>query len=155
MILILFLSYIFLFTDEDEETDKEGGRGDQTGSSSSRNSSSNRRYPGNKGLDKIYDDAGGNDPLSDSRLISSVNISTDEHSCSYDITYRGHNDRKVQCTSGCRRRIEPGVEPNEGEKFCEKYRYNDGEFDDGSLADTLLDQTYVSRRGSRRNRNDD
>ena len=68
-------------------------------------------------------------------------LSTDKYSCSYLVTYRGNNIRKVECTSGC----DEGESDNS--KFCNKYRYNDND-DIGGLGDTFLDQTYIGRRRS-------
>ena len=91
-----------------------------------------------------YDDANGNEVLSNARLLSTIELSTDEYSCSYNITYTGNNERKVECTSGC-------DEGDDNSTFCEQYRYNDEGFEDGSLWQTLLDQTYVGRRRARTN----
>ena len=104
-------------------------------------------------IDKIYDDAKGNEVLSNARLVSTLDLSTDDYSCSYNITYIGNNERKVECTSGCDNK-DADDNPTPESAFCEKYRYNDEgpdglDVEDGSLWQTLLDQTYVGRRRAR------
>lgn len=99
------------------------------------------KYKGNKSLDKIYDLSGGNEPLSNALMTSKINLSTDKYSCSYLVTYRGNNDRKVECMSGCSGDDENSI-------FCKKYEYPDGGV--GSLNDTLLDDTYVARRRAKK-----
>ena len=98
-----------------------------------------KSYPGNRSLDSLYNDAEGNKVNSNGRLVSTINMSTDEHSCSFRITYKGNNDRSVKCTSGC-----DGDSDNS--KFCSQYVYNDILFQQGSLSDALLDREYISNR---------
>ena len=58
-----------------------------SGGSSSGGSSkkSNRKFLGYSSLDKLYDEAGGNDPLSNARLTSDINLSSDTQSCKFQI----------------------------------------------------------------------
>tara|TARA_Y100001970_G_C14141781_1_gene807534 strand:+ start:567 stop:1241 length:675 start_codon:yes stop_codon:yes gene_type:complete len=129
----------------------EGSESGEGGGGTSRRSrsGSSRNFIGNRSLDSIYNDAGGNEVLSNAQLISNVNLSTDEYSCSYLITYTGNNERQVQCMSGC----DENNNTSENVEFCSKYRYRDGSDNSlsGDLGDTFLDQTYIGRRGARRN----
>ena len=105
-----------------------------SGSSSSSSSSSKKKntYQKSLSLEKLYDEAGGNDPLSDGLMTTQINVSTDKHSCGFLATYRGVNDRKVVCQTGC------------DTDFCKQFIYPYG---DETLQDLLLDETYVKRRG--------
>ena len=98
-----------------------------------------KSYPGNRSLDSLYNDAEGNKLNSNGRLVSTVNMSTDAHSCSFRITYKGNNDRSVKCTSGCEG-------DSDNSRFCSQYVYNDMLFQQGSLSDSLLDREYISNR---------
>jgi len=97
---------------------------------------SKKSYSGNRSLDSLYNDASGNETESNGRLVSTVNMSTDKHACSFRITYKGNNDRSVKCISGC------DGSDSENSKFCSQYVYNDSSFQQGSLSDTLLDREY-------------
>ena len=100
------------------------------------NRKSIKSFEGDRSLDTLYDDAGGNDPLSNSRLTSDINLSTDKYSCKFQILYEGNNKRNVECISGC-----DGDEENS--KFCKSYIYNEK---DDNLDNPLLDETYVNRK---------
>ena len=143
LVFIILLIYHFTSTEETTpettpETTQETTQG-RTTRRSNRNTA--KKFVGNKSLDKIYTDAGGNNVLSNARLISKIDLDTDKYSCSYLVTYKGNNDRNVECISGCSDETDATPE----EKFCNKYRYNDGDVI-GSLDDTFLDQTFISRR---------
>ena len=99
-----------------------------------------KKFKGYRSLDTLYDDAGGNDPLSNARLTSDINISSDKHSCKYQVIYEGNKTRKVNCISGC-----DGGEEDEESNFCKRYEYPDGEL---GLENPLLDQTYVNRKSN-------
>lgn len=101
------------------------------------NKKSIKSFEGDRSLDTLYDDAGGNDPLSNSRLTSDINLSTDKYSCKFQIIYEGNNKRNVECISGCDDKDE------ENSKFCKGYIYNG---DDDNLDNPLLDETYVNRK---------
>ena len=107
---------------------------DSSGSSGSKKS--NRKFLGYSSLDKLYDDAGGNDPLSNARLTSDINLSSDKESCKFQVIYEGNNKRTVNCIQGC-------DGDDEHSDFCKKYEYPDG---DDNLKNTLLDQTFVNRK---------
>jgi len=95
-------------------------------------------YSGNKSLDKLYEEADGNKALSNARMTSKIDLSTDDHSCSYFIEYEGNNKRNVYCTS-C---LEEEDESDTNDQFCRQFVYGDeGEFDYA-----LLDNEYVSQR---------
>ena len=105
-----------------------------------------KKYKSSQSLDTLYDEAGGNDPLSDARLTSSIDISTDEYSCKFDVLYEGIKGRKVRCIGGCNSN---DPKDKENKDFCEKFVYlGKGNTDNGELSDTLLDDTYVNRRDS-------
>lgn len=110
------------------------------GSSSSGGGSkkSNRKFLGYSSLDKLYDEAGGNDPLSNARLTSDINLSSDTQSCKFQVIYEGNNKREVKCIQGC-----DSDSDDEHSDFCNKYIYPDGEL---GLNNPLLDQTFVNRR---------
>lgn len=99
--------------------------------------SSKPRFKGFRSLDSLYDDAGGNDPLSNARLTSDINLSTDKYSCKYQIIYEGNKTRKVNCIQGCE-----GADDEES-NFCKSYEYPGGDLD---LENPLLDQTFVNRK---------
>jgi len=101
-------------------------------------SSGKQKYKGNRSLDTIYDDASGNDPLSNARLTSDINLSTDKYSCKYQVIYEGNKKREVNCIQGCE-----GADDDEESNFCKRYEYPDGEL---GLENPLLDQTYVNRK---------
>ena len=106
-------------------------------------SKGSKKFKSSRSLDTLYDEAGGNDPLSDSRLISTIDLSTDKYSCKFDILYEGIKGRKVKCTGGC------DDEDDEKSEFCKQFQYlGKGNAGNGELSDTLLDDTYVSRRDS-------
>ena len=103
-------------------------------------SKSTKKFKGYRSLDTLYDDAGGNDPLSNARLTSDINISSDKYSCKYQVIYEGNKKRVVNCISGC-----DGGEEDEESNFCKRYEYPDGEL---GLENPLLDQTYVNRKSN-------
>ena len=83
----------------------------------------------------MYDDSGGNDPLSNARLTSDINLSTDNYSCKFQVIYQGNNKREVNCIQGC-------SGDDEKADFCKQYEYKDGD----DLDNPLLDQTFVNRK---------
>jgi len=110
---------------------------------------SNRKFLGYSSLDKLYDEAGGNDPLSNARLTSDINLSSDTQSCKFQVIYEGNNKREVNCIQGC----DDDDGGDEHSDFCKKYIYPD---DDGlGLNNPLLDQTFVNRRRQTDSRNRD
>lgn len=109
--------------------------GDGSGGSSS--------FQGYRSLDTLYDDSGGNDPLSNARLTSDINLSSDKYSCKFQVIYEGNNKRTVNCISGCKG-------DDEEAKFCKSYEYKDGD----DLDNSLLDQTYVDRKDYTQNKED-
>ena len=92
-------------------------------------------FLGYRSLDTLYDDAGGNDPLSNARLTSDINISSDKYSCKYQVIYQGNNKRTVNCVSGC-------DGDDKESNFCKQYIYRDGD----DLDNPLLDETYINRK---------
>ena len=54
-------------------------------------------YGGAGGLDTLYDDLGGTDPLKNGRLDADINIDTEKYSCKFKVKYEGE-DRKIQST---------------------------------------------------------
>lgn len=103
---------------------------------SSGSEKSNRKFLGYSSLDSIYDDAGGNDPLSNARLTSDINLSSDKQSCKFQVIYEGNNKRTVNCISGC-------DGDDDKANFCKRYTYPGG---GDNLKNTLLDQTFVNRK---------
>ena len=101
-----------------------------------------KSYQKSLSLDKLYDEAGGNDPLSDSIMTSQIDLSTENNSCSFMVTYKGIRDRSVKCMKGCN-----DDESDDNSNFCKQFEYPGG---DDQLQDTFLDQTYTRRRGSRK-----
>ena len=94
------------------------------------------KFKGYSSLDSLYDDAGGNDPLSNARLTSDINLSSDTQSCKFQVIYEGNKKRTVNCISGC--------DGNDDKaKFCKRYKYPGGDLD---LENPLLDQTFVDRK---------
>ena len=103
-------------------------------------------YSGNKGLDLLYSDADGNNPSKNARLTSLVTLSTNEHSCKYEVTYDRDNYRDVNCISGCSIDAEPDENSNdkENEEFCNQYRYSAVEGGlKGNLLNRMLDDEYL------------
>ena len=114
--------------------------------SSSGRKKNNRKFLGYSSLDKLYDEANGNDPLSNARLTSDINLSSDTQSCKFQVIYEGNKKREVKCIQGC-------DGDGENSDFCNKYKYPD---DDGlGLNNPLLDQTFVNRRRQTDSRNRD
>ena len=114
--------------------------------SSSGRKKNNRKFLGYSSLDKLYDEANGNDPLSNARLTSDINLSSDTQSCKFQVIYEGNKKREVKCIQGC-------DGDDEHSDFCNKYKYPD---DDGlGLNNPLLDQTFVNRRRQTDSRNRD
>ena len=103
---------------------------------------SSKTYQKSLSLDKLYDEAGGNDPLSDSIMTSQTDLSTEKYSCSFMTTYKGIKDRSVECMKGCN-----DDEGDENSNFCKQFEYPGG---DDKLKDVFLDQTYTRRRGNRK-----
>lgn len=103
---------------------------------------SDKTYQKSLSLDKLYDEAGGNDPLSDSIMTNQTDLSTENFSCSFMTTYKGIKDRSVKCMKGCN-----DDESDENSNFCKQFEYPGG---DDKLQDVFLDQTYTRRRGSRK-----
>ena len=84
------------------------------------------------GLDGLYDDFKGNeDP--DSRMIATIDISTDEGDCKFDLLYEYDDYREVTTISG-----EPDT--------CDKYNYSKstGEVNKEFL-NRMLDEEYLDR----------
>ena len=96
---------------------------------------SKSKFKGYSSLDTLYDDSGGNDPLSNARLTSDINLSTDNYSCKFQVIYQGNNKREVNCIQGC-------SGDDEKADFCKQYEYKDGD----DLDNPLLDQTFVNRK---------
>lgn len=94
------------------------------------------KFKGYSSLDSLYDDAGGNDPLSNARLTSDINLSSDKYSCKFQVIYEGNRTRKVNCVTDCEGNSEEA-------NFCKRYKYPGGDLD---LENPLLDQTYVNRK---------
>tara|TARA_B110000971_G_scaffold181895_1_gene188836 strand:- start:258 stop:1478 length:1221 start_codon:yes stop_codon:yes gene_type:complete len=88
-------------------------------------------YSGASGLDKVYDEIGGTDPLKNGSLSARLNVDTEIYSCDFDVTYQGENKKRVECKSGC-------SSDDDNSKFCEKYIYNSRINGGGSL-DTIYD----------------
>jgi hypothetical protein len=124
-IILGYLIYL-LFTSDNSSS----GRGSKK---------NNRKFLGYSSLDKLYDEAGGNDPLSNAQLTSDINLSSDTQSCKFQVIYVGNNKREVKCISGC-------DGDDEQSSFCRQFEYPDG---DDNLKDTFLDKTYTRRRGNR------
>tara|TARA_A200000113_G_scaffold21562_1_gene18663 strand:- start:29 stop:484 length:456 start_codon:yes stop_codon:yes gene_type:complete len=94
------------------------------------------KFKGYSSLDSLYDEAGGNDPLSNARLTSDINLSSDKYSCKFQVIYEGNRTRKVNCIQGC--------DGNDDKaNFCKRYEYPGGDLD---LENPLLDQTFVNRK---------
>jgi len=102
-----------------------------------------KKFKGYLSLDTIYDDAGGNEVLSNARLTSDINISSDKYSCKYQVIYEGNKKREVNCIGGC------DGDDKDNKEFCSRYIYDvkqpnkDGQL---GLENPLLDQTYVNRK---------
>tara|TARA_B110000495_G_C22679441_1_gene401102 strand:- start:16 stop:474 length:459 start_codon:yes stop_codon:yes gene_type:complete len=96
-----------------------------------------KKFKGNRSLDTIYDDAGGNEALSNARLTSDINISSDKYSCKYQVIYEGTKKREVNCIEGC------DGDDEDNKEFCKSYEYPGGTL---GLDNPLLDQTYVNRK---------
>jgi hypothetical protein len=96
-----------------------------------------KKFKGNRSLDTIYDDAGGNEALSNARLTSDINISSDKYSCKYQVVYEGTKKREVNCIEGC------DGDDKDNKEFCKSYEYPGGKL---GLENPLLDQTYVNRK---------
>lgn len=97
------------------------------------------KFKGYSSLDSLYDEAGGNDPLSNARLTSDINLSSDKYSCKFQVIYEGNKKRTVNCIQGC-----DGADDDEESNFCKRYKYPGGDLD---LENPLLDQTFVNRKG--------
>jgi hypothetical protein len=53
-------------------------------------------YQRSLSLDKLYDEAGGNDPLSDAVMTTQIDISTENNSCAFLMTHRGVKGRQIE-----------------------------------------------------------
>lgn len=89
-------------------------------------------------LDDIYEDAGGNDTSNVGILQSTINLSSGDNVCNFDIYYDGVNSRKIT------NRDEKKESSSPATGFCNKYIYETGK-KKGKLWETLLDSTYVKR----------
>ena len=94
------------------------------------------KFKGYSSLDSLYDDAGGNDPLSNARLTSDINLSSDKYSCKFQVIYEGNKKRTVNCVTDCEG-------DSDNAKFCKRYKYPGGDL---GLENPLLDQTFVNRK---------
>jgi len=88
-------------------------------------------YSGGGGLDKLYDDLGGTDPLKNGKLDATIDVDTDKYSCKFNVKYEGKNKKMIECLSGC-------YNEDENSKFCEGYIYND-QIDGGKRLSDLYD----------------
>lgn len=88
-------------------------------------------YSSGGGLDKLYDDLGGNDPLKNGKLDATINVDTDKYSCKFNVKYEGENKKMIECLSGC-------YNEDENSEFCEGYIYND-QIDGGKQLSNLYD----------------
>lgn len=104
-------------------------------------SGSSKSYKSSVSLDKLYDLAKGNDPLSEARLTSKIDISTDANACGFLVTYKGVKDRTIECYSGCN-----SDKTDENSNFCKQFIYPGT----GTQKDTMLDSTFVNRREASR-----
>tara|TARA_Y100001958_G_C21241999_1_gene570089 strand:+ start:1125 stop:2600 length:1476 start_codon:yes stop_codon:yes gene_type:complete len=135
--------------DDDEEEYIEDEDIDEDIDIPSPSDNQNTVFKGYKSLDDLYDDAQGNDPLSQSLLTSSIRLSTEQNSCNFDVKYQGADRREVKCTSCLSE--EQLSEPNLNEEiksnddFCKRYQYNSGD-ELSSFNDIFLDETYIQRR---------
>tara|TARA_B110000967_G_scaffold209546_1_gene266185 strand:- start:24 stop:542 length:519 start_codon:yes stop_codon:yes gene_type:complete len=128
-------------------------------------SSASKSYTKSLSLDKLYDEAKGNDPLSEARMTSKINISSEDYSCGFLATYQGVRDRTILCETGCQTTDEDNLEETrlrtslaEGNKtdelnqettnslFCKQFEYPGTGEGIGPLSNTLLDETYVKRK---------
>ncbi len=132
-IIIGYLIYLLANSSSDNSSSDSGSKKKQ------------RKFLGYSSLDKLYDEAGGNDPLSNARLTSDINLSSDTQSCKFQVIYEGNNKREVNCIQGC-------DGDDEHSDFCNKYKYPVGEL---GLNNPLLDQTFVNRRRQTDSRNRD
>ena len=124
---ILFIYGLYLLINSVGSDSSSGGGGRRSKGS----------FKGYRSLDTIYDDAGGNDPLSNARLTSDINISSDKYSCKYQVIYEGNKDREINCIQGCNT-----DETDDNSNFCKLYEYKDGD----SLTNPLLDKTFIDRK---------
>jgi len=88
-------------------------------------------YSSGGGLDKLYDDLGGNDPLKNGKLDATINVDTDKYSCKFNVKYEGENKKMIECLSGC-------YNEDQNSEFCEGYIYND-QIDGGKRLSNLYD----------------
>ena len=102
----------------------------------------NDMVDGGKTLNKLYDDAGGNENDRSGQYNAIINVSAgndydteDDTSCGFSVEYVGNNKRSVSCNNT------PCPEK------CKPYIYTN-RLSHGTKGDTLLDNTYVSRRGN-------
>ena len=89
-------------------------------------------YSGGGGLDKLYDDLGGTDPLKNGKLDATIDVDTDKYSCKFNVKYEGKNKKMIECLSGC-------YNEDENSEFCEGYIYND-QIDGGKRLRNLYDE---------------
>ena len=88
-------------------------------------------YSGGGGLDELYEDLDGTDPLKNGKLDATIDVDTDKYSCKFNVKYEGENKKMIECLSGC-------YNEDENSKFCEGYIYND-QVDGGKTLNTLYD----------------
>ena len=109
-------------------------------------SKKSKKYKKSKSLDKLYDEAGGNDPLSDARMTTEIDLSTQDYSCGFLVTHKGVRDRSVDCISGCSERDVKPKDDDDNSNFCKQFVYGSELLDDGLKKNTLLDETFIKRR---------
>ena len=98
-----------------------------------------KNYSGGGGLDTLYDDLGGNDPLNNAVLDAEIRVDTDQYSCKFNVKYDGPENKKVECSGGC-------FDEDENSKFCKSYIYNDQE-NGGKSLETLYDDAGGNKGG--------
>lgn len=98
-------------------------------------------YSGGGGLDTLYDNLGGNDPLNNATLEAEIRVDTDQYSCKFNVNYDGPDNKKVECSDGC-------FSDDENSKFCESYIYTE-EKDGGKTLETLYDDAGGNEGGRR------
>ena len=147
IILIFGIIYSLADVQDDQDDQEKSGKSGKSGKSDSSRVKSNP-YKSSVSLDKLYDEAGGNDPLSDAFMTTQIDISTEDHSCAFMMTHRGVKERQIECKSGCSLETD-----DDNSNFCKQFIYRDPVYNVGadgndiiSLSDNLLDRTYVQRR---------
>ena len=153
IILIFGIIYSLAGDQDDQENSEKSDKSEKSGGSGKSGNSDSRRvksnpYKSSVSLDKLYDEAGGNDPLSDAFMTTQIDISTEGHSCAFMMTHRGVKERQIECKSGCSLETD-----DDNSNFCKQFIYRDPVYNVGadgndisSLSDNLLDRTYLQRR---------